>query len=60
MLVARNAVKTFSYIIIPVMKATDGKLLPLLIAVSRRVGFQQKTLKLINRIKVLSKICWLV
>ena len=30
MLVARNAVKTFSYIIIPVMKATDGKLLPML------------------------------
>ena len=28
MLVARNAVKTFPYIIIPVMKATDGKLLP--------------------------------
>ena len=30
MLVARNSVKTFSYFIIPVMKATDGKLLPML------------------------------
>ena len=30
MLVAKNAVKTIPYIIVPVMKGTDGKLLPLL------------------------------